>query len=345
MKIVKNDKSGTYSVRYNAQDGSIRSTNLKVKTLKRAQEMVKELGIEKLETAAQLGVLSQEIYSKLTHGSLTKYDEVFELYTNHLKKLSRSGNTITTYIAVFKQFGEDYKATGKPITRIKEEDLFEFLNRKDQTTLANRKLRQTAMNGLFKYAMAKGFTSSNPMALVSIDKSLLSHRQKEASQREPFTYREYFDVLNSAPYFYRQATALSYWTGLRLGDICCLEWDSLTNNTITVWTEKKDKRVVIPIDHELCGGDKLRRVLSEIEVVDETFCFPEQRAIHEDTSKRSRMSVYFGRICQRAGVYDKTFHCLRHSFITRLSRAGVMLEDIGKIVGHSSKETTKGYAH
>lgn len=345
MKIVKNDKSGTYSVRYTAQDGSLRSTNLKVKSLTKAQDLVKELGIEKLETAAQLGVLSQEVYSKLAHGNLTKYSEVIKLYLDHLRKLSRSGNSITTYLAIYNQFGADYKATDKPITKIKEEQLFDFLNRQDRTTLANRKLRRTAMNGLFKYAMAKGFTSSNPMLMVAIDKSKLTHRQKEADDREPFTYREYLDVLHQAPYFYRQATALSFWTGLRLGDCCTLEWDSLTHKTVTVWTEKKDKRVVIPIDHELCGGEKLRRVLSEIEVVDETFCFPEQNQIHRDTSKRSKISTYYGRICQRAGVYDKTFHCLRHSFVTRLSKAGVMLEDIGKIVGHSSKETTKGYAH
>lgn len=68
-------------------------------------------------------------------------------------------------------------------------------------------------------------------------------------------------------------------------------------------------------------------------------------ALLHDPEKRAKLSVHAGRIFARAGVEGKSFHCLRHSFVTRLSKSGKSLEEIGKIVGHSSTETTKGYAH
>ena len=64
-----------------------------------------------------------------------------------------------------------------------------------------------------------------------------------------------------------------------------------------------------------------------------------------DPEKRAKLSVYAERIFARAGVEGKSFHCLRHPFVTRLHNAGKTLEEIGQIVGHSNTETTKGYAH
>lgn len=347
MKIVKNKKSGTYSARYTAADGSLRSTNLGVHTMSEARDIAKKLEIEKLEQAAKLGVLSNEVFSKMMHGNRAKYSDVVDMYCNHLKKASKSPNSINTFRAIFNQYAREYKMDDAPITSVKDANLYDFINRKDSTSLANRKLRHSTLNSFFNYAMAKEFMTKNPMELINIDRSMLKHRQKEAKEKLCFTNKEYVELveMEALPYFFREAAALSYWTGMRLGDCCSLEWDSLKKDTITVHTMKRDKRVVIPIKHELFGGDKLRNILADIEVQDKTYCFPEWNLVINDPDTRSKPSVYFKRYLERAGIYDKTFHCFRHTCITRLNKAGVQLEDIGRVVGHSDTKTTKGYVH
>ena len=49
--------------------------------------------------------------------------------------------------------------------------------------------------------------------------------------------------------------------------------------------------------------------------------------------------------CRRAGVRELNPHCCRHTFITRLSRAGIAPATIQKGARHSSYKTTLGYTH
>jgi integrase len=62
-------------------------------------------------------------------------------------------------------------------------------------------------------------------------------------------------------------------------------------------------------------------------------------------NRQSLLSLQFSRLCERHGVDGKSFHCLRHTFVTELRRQGKSFADIAELVGHSSIEMTKGYAH
>ena len=95
----------------------------------------------------------------------------------------------------------------------------------------------------------------------------------------------------------------------------------------------------------LFGGGILKDVMKEIDVTHPTFCFPEWQEIISTPKSRSKPSVYFKRLCERLQIYGRSFHCLRHSCITRLDKAGLTLEEIGKVVGHSDSKTTEGYVH
>ena len=343
MKIVKN-KSGVYSVRYQGSDGKEKSTLLGVTQLDEAKLLVKELKIAEMEHAAKLDILSREVYSKLTTGS-NKYLDVVHEFRSHRKKIATSPSTLNTFVAIYRQFARDYKYEKSEISDVSEKHIYDFINRGDKTTLANRKLRLTALNSLFKYSVAKGYTQINPASLVRVDKSMLSHKQKEKTERKPFTKWEFEQIQKNAPYFFKQAAEISYWTGLRLGDICSLEWDSISPKSLIVWTTKRDKRVRIPLGHDLFGGGQLIDCFKSIKKEDKQYCFPEWHAINANPRTRSKPSVYFSRLLDRLLIADKSFHCLRHSFTTRLFQAGVMLEDIGKIVGHSDTKTTEGYIH
>ena len=51
------------------------------------------------------------------------------------------------------------------------------------------------------------------------------------------------------------------------------------------------------------------------------------------------------RVCRAAGLKGVRIHDLRHSFVSLAVNAGIQLEVIGKLLGHTQLKTTMRYAH
>ena len=345
MKINKSE-NGNFSVKYKDASGNSRSTNLRTKDRKEANRLVKDLRIAELEKAGKLGVLSAEVITKIAGSKSMKFWDVVQEYKQHMRMSAISENSIYTMMAIFEHFGKLYKVIDKPMALIEDKKIYDYLNTADETSLSNRALRKSTLSQLWNFAQIKMYVMVNPMMFIKIDKSKLKHEQKTPKERKIFYKKEVDKIIKHAPYFFRQATALSYWTGLRLGDICSLEWASIKDrNRLVVWTEKRDKLVSIDTTDPAFGGGIVKEVLAEIDVEDKVYCFPSWHKAMSDPKTRSKASVYFSRICDRLEIYGRSFHCLRHSCITRLSKIGVSIEAIGKAVGHSNTKTTEGYIH
>ena len=54
---------------------------------------------------------------------------------------------------------------------------------------------------------------------------------------------------------------------------------------------------------------------------------------------------WFPEVCEQTGITDFTWHCLRHTFASRLVMAGVDLRTVQELMGHKSYATTIRYAH
>ena len=87
----------------------------------------------------------------------------------------------------------------------------------------------------------------------------------------------------------KQAIVLGWWTGLRIVDISKLEWASISDTHITVWTEKQDKRVNLPLDNPLIGGGEIRDALSEVPYEDKKYCFPEWAELADDPKEKIKI--------------------------------------------------------
>jgi integrase len=54
---------------------------------------------------------------------------------------------------------------------------------------------------------------------------------------------------------------------------------------------------------------------------------------------------WFDAACRKAGIMDFTWHCLRHTFASRLVMAGVGLRTVQELMGHKTIAMTCRYAH
>src|SRR5581483_6241650 len=61
------------------------------------------------------------------------------------------------------------------------------------------------------------------------------------------------------------------------------------------------------------------------------------------TQKPYRM--WFEIALKKAGIQNFTWHCLRHTFASRLVMAGVDIRTVAELMGHKSLQMTMRYAH
>ena len=345
MKLVQSKTTGNYSVQFKTRTGKSVTRSLNTTSKKRANELVKEANIEKIETAGQIGALTRDAIASIVADKSITLGECIDEWEQFSKVRAKSSNTVFTQLSLLNRFAN---FSGKrKLSDVTDSDISNFINEKVDIKLNSRDQRLSALKSLFTYAIANSYTIVDPTVGIKVDASKLTHKQKETAPRIPFTKAEYNKMVKHAPYFFEQAIMLGWWTGLRAIDVCKLEWDCWGKDHLTVWTEKTDTRVQLPYDCPAIGGGILRDIVHNIDTNRTRYCFPEWAEVISDPKRRSRFSVYFSRFLNRMEIYDKSFHCFRHSFVSRVKASNYdsSLEEIAKWVGHSSTETTKGYLH
>ena len=164
---------------------------------------------------------------------------------------------------------------------------------------------------------------------------------------------------------WKRLFTIGIYTGLRLGDCCCLAWNSvnLERGVIQLIPTKTRKHahgqpVTIPIHPQLhaeleaaLARDHERRACAAAAFVNPTLADWYKnskwrishglelifKAAHIETSVRIE-----GR---RTRTPEATFHSLRHTFVSLAANARVPLPVVQSIVGHSSTAMTRHYYH
>ena len=153
---------------------------------------------------------------------------------------------------------------------------------------------------------------------------------------------------------------LSLRIGVRIGEICALQWNDIDfdNRTITIrhtisrvslhdgsaksmliLDEPKSKASIrtIPLTNELVFLlNNMQKVTSSPFVVSEKRCFLSPRTF----------DARYRRILKSAGFPVVNFHTLRHTFATRCVEAGVEIKALSEILGHANVSfTLNTYIH
>jgi integrase len=358
MKLRK--LNGYYYVEFSVK-GKPKRISTHCTTLGEAMKVVKDSSLAELSAAAKSSRLTQEAIGQIITGKRLKMSDVLEPFEKWMRVCSRSDRTITGCVATLRGWIRDMKLGTTPPAMVTPASISDWIN--DPASNKKKGSRAVALSqirSLFAFMAANGWIPSDISRLVAVNMNVMSHEQKEATEREPFTDDEvnalvkYFTEKEKS--FWLFATIYSRETGLRLTDICqlelrCFRYDPSGQLIMSVWTDKRDKRMEFRLSAELSAR------FDNLIPCHPKYLFPHRRQMILDPKKRAFLSIEFTRICEKLGIKGKSFHCLRHTAGSEAANNGdekdlvkemvdkMGLEKARKLLGHSSSSTTKGYVH
>ncbi len=157
---------------------------------------------------------------------------------------------------------------------------------------------------------------------------------------------------------------LSLYAGLRLGEICALQWGDIdlnlgiisvtkTMQRISATDKTVDTKTVIIIDTPK-SQKSIRKIpipyflLTELKKLSKG-CTDESYVLTSSKSRYTEPRTYqykFKKYLKQSGIQDTNFHALRHTFATRAVEQNVDIKTLSEILGHSTVNfTLDRYVH
>jgi integrase len=128
-------------------------------------------------------------------------------------------------------------------------------------------------------------------------------------------------------------------TGLRLGDIIDLQWKEVDweRRTVRVLVRKARKMQEVPLNVDALSVVQAAHAAKK----------KSEFVFYNPMTGEPWKDLWLGlkKACRRAGIEDVTWHTFRHTFATRLLRAGVSIVTVKTLLGHSSTKVTERYLH
>jgi integrase len=371
MTIKLKKIGGVYHTQVTAA-GKSKWISTRCTTKPEAEKVLAQSSVAELEQAGKAASLSQRAIGQILTGKNLTCLKAVEEYRK-VAVASKAQKTVFNVVLVVLNWLKELKLETQPPSAITPEHISKWINNPQSTWKRGTRLAALAsIRTFFQFCAHHGWIASDPSQLVAVDYSVMSHEQKEDSDRQPFTIEEVKHLLTELRHdwaaaakgehrLFRKAEDVLFWlvavtvgkeTGLRLSDVAGLEWRCFSEpGKLVVWTGKTNQR----IEHEI--SDTLQELIGEIPVNDPDYLFPEQRATIQNVAKRAALSVQFGRLCERLNIKGKSFHNLRHfkatSEYAKLDKNALAkklaevlsLEQIAQLLGHANSKTTKGYVH
>lgn len=190
-----------------------------------------------------------------------------------------------------------------------------------------------------------------------------SYKMKKAGSRQVQTLSQAEQIkllqcLYDEMDIYKLGILICISTGLRLGEICALKWDDIDldekmiyvnatvqriaadgQNSRTILLEGEPKSVFsrrgIPL------SDEMVKLLSAYHNSNDKYAINSDKPMEPRTYQNK-----FQKYLQQAGIGNKNFHILRHTFATNCINSGTDIKSLSEILGHSDvKITLNCYVH
>lgn len=156
---------------------------------------------------------------------------------------------------------------------------------------------------------------------------------------------------------------LTFYTGIRLGELCALKWSDFDYDAGTMSVTKtvtrvknvqggKNKTILLvgtPKSQKSMRKIPLPAFLLDLLKKHGQECIGENCYLISGTTSPIDPRIYqklYKKILKSVGIQDRKFHAIRHTFATRALELGVDIKTLSEILGHSNVSITLNiYAH
>ncbi len=284
-----------------------------------------------------------------------------EFFTNWLagKKLSLKHSTGQRYEKPVAEFLKSLGARAdKSLSHLTPSDIQNFRDMRIQVGVSPSTvaLEMQIIKSTLKVATDQDLLLKNPANGVALPRA-------DHLERTTLTVADIRALLAEADQDWQTSILIGFYTGARLTDAVSMTWDQVS------WIQSPDpvkdpiglltyvprktrgkKRVQVPMHPDLekhllkIAGDKVGNLCPSL--------------AGRPTSGRHGLSTQFADLMTRAGIDRQqvqssknytfsgaSFHSLRHSFATELSKAEVSEDIRMELIGHKSADIHRGYTH
>ncbi len=303
----------------------------------------KELA-KKIEAKVRVDIIEEKYFNVRKSKNLT-IAELLDLYDQKhsaIKKKPQVRKNENFLIKRFRELLGKEKAKNLFPSRI-EEYMVQRRNEGKRSIKPNGEVRRTGgisdvtlhhelslVKHAYYLAIKWGILKHNPFDSVTLPKG-------DKQRTRYLSIEESIIVVKESPDWLRPMIIFGLDTGLRLTNICELNWNQIDFFSKTIHIEKTKNKagVCIPMTE---------RVLQTLKDLRKDDSFPIDWVFGKKY-KRDQVSKAFKRVCRRVQLDDVTFHTLRHSFCSHLAINGANLNDIASIAGHKDLRSARRYSH
>lgn len=153
------------------------------------------------------------------------------------------------------------------------------------------------------------------------------------------------------------AVLLCLYAGLRLGELCALQWADIDFNGKTLTVNRTVQRIAVSghmtktilLETDPKSESSKRTIPLTVELLvllsrlkrGQPYVFGDEKPLDPRT-----MQYRFKKILKEAGINGGTFHTLRHTFATNCVENGMDVKALSELLGHSDVKTTLNrYVH
>ncbi len=280
-------------------------------------------------------------------GNLEQLPEALDAFLRYLKEARNySDHSIRAYRTDLNDFAKCAMENGKPrieqVNKLLIRRYIVNLQREGKAASTVQR-RVSAIRSLYAWLVRNDAAASNPAEHVRTP-------APRAKLPEFLDADEIIALLNApdsdTPAGLRDRAILEtlYSTGMRVGELCALNMDSLKPNRTVAARGKRKKERIAPLGKPAVKA--IQAYLRRRKEICKTIKEPEALFISRvgrrmtDRAVRYRISACL----KKAGIDKKVGpHTLRHSVATHMLNAGADLRVVQELLGHSSLATTQIY--
>lgn len=238
--------------------------------------------------------------------------------------------------------------SGAMVDKITASDIYDFIASRQKSGLSNRYISDILimMKSVFKFA-SKTYHFLNPLDGIILPKQqkpeieLLDEKQQGQLQQ----------YIAENPNHSTLGIALSMSTGIRIGELCALQWEDINIEKRILTVNKTIQRIQTP-DSEtktklIIAEPKSESSKRKIPIPDcvvsilEKLKDKEYLVSGEESPVEPRTMQYrFASILKNVKLPSIHFHALRHMFASNCVKLGFDIKTLSELLGHSKVEIT-----